>query len=257
MSGSCKAQPIGTKGWCKEMKMVNERECSKRSQDGFTLIELLVVIAIICILAALLFPAFTSAREKARQAACGSNLRQLGLAFSLYTDDYDDALPGAYCAGDGDGDKLGGWVAYNNFPVNANNNSFNVELGSVYSYIKNANVYVCPDDAEGRQDGDTYAVNSCTLSPQAGPGLPYWGKILAAFTSDSTMPLLGEEATPDSAVDSTDDGCLRYQNNYFTARHSAGTEVVFVDSHVKWYLRTVANQPGFRSQSPDGSDCPP
>ncbi len=58
-------------------------------KNGFTLIELLVVIAIIAILAAILFPVFAQAREKARQASCGSNLKQIGIAFMMYAQDYD------------------------------------------------------------------------------------------------------------------------------------------------------------------------
>ncbi len=64
-----------------------------RLKRGFTLIELLVVIAIIAILAAILFPVFAQAREKARQASCISNLKQLGLALMMYSQDYDDTYP--------------------------------------------------------------------------------------------------------------------------------------------------------------------
>ena len=62
----------------------------KRKRVGFTLIELLVVIAIIAILAAILFPVFSRAREKARQASCTSNLKQIGLASGMYNNDYDE-----------------------------------------------------------------------------------------------------------------------------------------------------------------------
>ncbi|NLO04745.1 MAG: prepilin-type N-terminal cleavage/methylation domain-containing protein, partial [candidate division WS1 bacterium] len=67
-------------------------------RKGFTLIELLVVIAIIAILAAILFPVFARAREKARQTSCLSNLKQISLAVIMYTQDYDDRMPGRACA---------------------------------------------------------------------------------------------------------------------------------------------------------------
>lgn len=66
------------------------------NKNGFTLIELLVVIAIIAILAAILFPVFARAKEKARQITCTSNMRQLGLAFLMYCGDWDDVYPPAY-----------------------------------------------------------------------------------------------------------------------------------------------------------------
>src|SRR5437868_7473384 len=66
---------------------------SRLKGSGFTLIELLVVIAIIAILAAVLFPVFAQAREKARTALCLSNVRQLGMATVQYTEDYDETFP--------------------------------------------------------------------------------------------------------------------------------------------------------------------
>jgi prepilin-type N-terminal cleavage/methylation domain-containing protein len=66
------------------------------TRRGFTLIELLVVIAIIAILAAILFPVFAKAREKARQASCLSNLKQIGVALMSYLQDYDERLPATY-----------------------------------------------------------------------------------------------------------------------------------------------------------------
>jgi prepilin-type N-terminal cleavage/methylation domain-containing protein len=75
----------------------------RRFLSAFTLIELLVVIAIIAILAAILFPVFSQAREKARQGQCLSHYRQLGTGISLYAQDHDDWMPKQRCWGCGAG----------------------------------------------------------------------------------------------------------------------------------------------------------
>lgn len=167
---------------------------------GFTLIELLVVIAIISILAAIIFPVFSKVQEKARQATCLSNERQLGIGFMQYQEDNDEMLAGAYCCGDGVGDKLGGWVAYNNFPVNDGTAKYDVALGSIYPYVKDTQVYICPDDSDGRREGDSYAVNSCVLNALIAPGDVYAGRSLAYFQGPANVVLFGEEAAynPDS-----------------------------------------------------------
>ena len=74
-------------------RSADARSASALITSAFTLIELLVVIAIIAILAAILFPVFAKAREKARQATCASNLKQISLAFMGYVQDYDETFP--------------------------------------------------------------------------------------------------------------------------------------------------------------------
>jgi len=121
-----------------------------RSRPGFTLIELLVVIAIIAILAAILFPVFAQAREKARQSVSISNLKQLGLAHLMYCQDYDETL------------------------LNVNNNAFFGNDGSnpIEPYIKNhgalakATVWLCPDD----------------VPLYAGAGTASWSNYFSSYT---------------------------------------------------------------------------
>ena len=83
----------------------------KVRKTAFTLIELLVVIAIIAILAAILFPVFAQAREKSRQAVCLSNTKQMGLALSMYTQDFDDRLPMGGHDGTTGNDRWYHWIA--------------------------------------------------------------------------------------------------------------------------------------------------
>src|SRR5665213_1283353 len=101
----------------------------KLHRNAFTLIELLVVIAIIAILAAILFPVFAQAREKARQTTCASNEKQMSLAMLQYVQDYDELYPGF----------LG---------ISANNNNGLENNGGwgnrIYPYVKSMAVFGCP-----------------------------------------------------------------------------------------------------------------
>lgn len=113
-----------------------------RSAAGFTLIELLVVIAIIAILAAILFPVFAAAREKARQTACISNMRQHGLSFAMYAQDYDGLYPYAVDPADRDTPQI-----WNGFP------DFKAQIPALpwlhealQPYVKSKELFHCPDD---------------------------------------------------------------------------------------------------------------
>jgi prepilin-type N-terminal cleavage/methylation domain-containing protein/prepilin-type processing-associated H-X9-DG protein len=103
----------------------------KRKLSAFTLIELLVVIAIIAILAAILFPVFAQAREKARQVGCLSNMKQLGLGLQMYAQDFDETLPPANDAVRNFGDP----AVYGRIPNFA---------GSLIPYLKSRGILYCP-----------------------------------------------------------------------------------------------------------------
>jgi prepilin-type N-terminal cleavage/methylation domain-containing protein/prepilin-type processing-associated H-X9-DG protein len=164
------------------------RNSSKRS--GFTLIELLVVIAIIAILAAILFPVFAQAREKARSASCVSNIKQITLAILMYVQDYDEVYtPGGFANNDGGTTAPGAW---NGQPNLMNNNAITQYGNSpyancwgwpcigpdgsgsyaahLYPYTKNLTIFTCP------------SANNSTVNPSTVAG--EWNPSTSQFLTD-------------------------------------------------------------------------
>jgi prepilin-type N-terminal cleavage/methylation domain-containing protein/prepilin-type processing-associated H-X9-DG protein len=121
----------------------------KRFQSAFTLIELLVVIAIIAILAAILFPVFAQAREKARQAACLSNTKQIGLGLMMYTQDWDSTYPLPIFDNAGSSGRVYRLRRY--------------AIEQIATYIKNDAVLMCP--STDLSDAFITASNQVTTPP--------------------------------------------------------------------------------------------
>lgn len=154
-------------------------------RNGFTLIELLVVIAIIAILAAILFPVFAQAREKAKQSSCLSNMKQIGLAMKLYADDYEGDFPnGCYTGGDLDGNgQLDGPLSFpRNWGVDHTvTEAQNLDWGcygyrfyrflmniQLKPYIKTRSIFYCPSS---NTKGSTANQN---LGNQSYEWIPNW-----------------------------------------------------------------------------------
>jgi prepilin-type N-terminal cleavage/methylation domain-containing protein len=129
-----------------------------KKQHGFTLIELLVVIAIIAILAAILFPVFAKAREKARETSCLSNTKQIGLAIMQYVQDYDEAYPDSSitCNDDPENANLCRYAkgyqgalhitAWGNRKLLDDGVSIGGHVKYLNPYVKNTQIFVCPSD---------------------------------------------------------------------------------------------------------------
>ncbi|HIE52863.1 MAG TPA: DUF1559 domain-containing protein [Armatimonadetes bacterium] len=211
----------------------------KRDWWGFTLIELLVVIAIIAILAAILFPVFAQARAKARAASCTSNLKQLGLAWRMYTTDYDERGPRHY-------------RGISPFYINYGRTSpcWVCQGECLHPYIKNQQLFICPDNPRNCPRSGWGPYNTC----RGGYGWNCWA---------GNRPM-GRISYPAQFVVCADSRCHWY-NYYACSRrfqdrvkgrrrmwtpHNDGANHVFADGHVKWFKRE-AIQPSWWHPSLD------
>lgn len=227
--------------WTKEVvyKMNKKRR-------GFTLIELLVVIAIIAILAAILFPVFTSAKENGRKTACLNNMVQLGRGFMLYVDNWN-RYPGTAPVDPVPTLKSSQWVGQVD---KRPSHRMDPKSGAIYPYVKNERVYVCPSD----KGGYTATYRLVFIKPGFGPlgfRLSYSMNSQIGYItgSDILLPsrtvLLVDESggSYDASIgsfnknrvpDAICDGNFGYGVDKPADSHCGGCNFSFCDGHVAW-----------------------
>lgn len=226
------------------------------SRAGFTLIELLVVIAIIAILAAILFPVFAQAREKARQTSCASNMKQLSLAALQYVQDYDESWPIAL-ARDNNGDLNPGSLlpAAETLPPGASPITRSLYMNAMEPYVKSWAVWGCPSGEDMNLSGETEAqlgtarfsysynayLNSASLADVAQPSSTVVFSENEKHHTFRKYPVLFP--WPDQSCGNNpyrfckNSGTitvylLNIDDTYWV--HSKGTNLAYCDGHVKW-----------------------
>jgi prepilin-type N-terminal cleavage/methylation domain-containing protein/prepilin-type processing-associated H-X9-DG protein len=213
-------------------------------RNAFTLIELLVVIAIIAILAAILFPVFAQAREKARTVSCLSNFKQLGTAFTMYLQDYDEMVLPRYQACPSTGPA-------------PTPNAETLWDYTLQPYIKNTQIFLCPSAVNAKYE-DTWAMRGY-LSSGYNETISGWYNATPDGCGQMILPTLASIQFPVKNVMFADsmpgDIALGYRGYLFGntglnvpytstpygslgARHTEGTNLSFFDGHAKWYIGT-------------------
>ncbi|MBM3477325.1 MAG: prepilin-type N-terminal cleavage/methylation domain-containing protein [Armatimonadetes bacterium] len=195
---------------------------------GFTLIELLVVIAIIAILAAILFPVFARAREKARQVSCLSNEKQVVLGLLMYAQDYDERLMAPRHPGRGCPSPTGADNGHRTYKVLVN------------PYIKSTQLWKCPSEDTNRFESNVaqegiqdirghYGLNNATTCGWKGPSAG-----IRAFPAQASLIIIAESPLPDTGGHHVGCGLGCCNITWLRTIHNGGMNFGFYDGHCKW-----------------------
>jgi prepilin-type N-terminal cleavage/methylation domain-containing protein len=260
---------INKAGMCNGMKSMNTVFHRTRTgpltwRRGFTLIELLVVIAIIAILAGMLLPALAKAKAKAGQTACGSNLRQIGIAFISYLGDSLDTYPGT-ASKNAIAPMPEDWIWWNTADARIPGGKRDPAKGPIAKYISgfNTNLFRCPSDLEVKkreleQIKDPRGVNrylySYTLNSMYENNvnhgvasifdtINYYFKAASIRNPSQKIMIVDEKGTSQATInpsvgnETPDDGrwtpsATAGSGNQITDIHNKKGTVLFTDSHV-------------------------
>jgi len=212
-------------------------------KKAFTLIELLVVIAIIGILAALLLPALSSAKQKAWAATCNSNMRQIGVALRMFADDNRGWYPMSRAR-----------IPWNHLNPESPSNSW---MQQIVSSVRNTNVYQCPTD---RKSPFSYfngvRAGYVAANYRHAAVNSRWIQFPAAYvlsgdtTSDASKRIFyPEDADKDDYSQNCVGGVANGSHCVEWRVHSQGQNILFEDGHTKWYKTYNSKEMTFRYDS--------
>jgi len=238
-----------------------------RKSPGFTLIEMLVVIAIIAILAALLFPVFAQAREKARQTSCASNLRQLGMSLAMYVQDAESYPAFSF-------NRVGGMDRWHDllvpyaknrqllvcpsqaktieaFDQPGTQNGRNLSYGYNYQYLGNSRAAAQGGNVPVGDSAILNAAETIAVADSDGTGgwyrtpLPYDPGTTACNAMGNHGYSIDPPGLPSRSLGNPSSGCTsppvtppgKQGHSRLSARHNGGGNLAFCDGHVKWMLR--------------------